>query len=80
MTFGGTPNSSIGSKNDPHDKIVDRQPVSTLNTHDNQGQSTPSQKDSYNADPIDQIGIDPIISFKRTKQIIMGMDALPHTP
>ena len=41
MTIGGTPNSNRGSHNDPHDKIVDRQPASTLNTNDNQRQSPP---------------------------------------
>ena len=29
MTIGGTPNSNIGSNNEPHDKIIDRQPAST---------------------------------------------------
>ena len=51
MTIGGTPNSNTGSNNDAHDEIMDRQPASTLNATDNQGQSMPPQKDSYDTDP-----------------------------
>ena len=40
----------------------------------------PPYKDYYDADPIDQVETDPIINFQRTKQIIMGIDALSHTP
>ena len=80
MTIGGTPNSNTGSNNDAHDEIMDRQPASTLNATDNQGQSMPPQKDSYDTDPMGQIGKDPIINFKRTRQVIMGIDALLHTP
>ena len=79
-TIGSTPNSNIGSNNDPYDKIMDRQPASTLDTNDNQGQSLPPQKDSYNADPIDQIGNKPNRNFERTRQVIMGINALSHTP
>ena len=59
---------------------MDRQPASTLNTNDNQGQSLPLQMDSYNADPIEQIGNDQIINFKRARQVIIGIDAFSHTP
>ena len=53
--------------------------VTTLDTNDIQGQSLPLQKDSYDVDPNDQIGNDPIKNFKRTRQVIMGIDALSHT-
>ena len=66
-TIGSTPNS-----------IMDRQPVSTLDTNGNQGQSLPPQKDSYDVDPFDQIGNDPIKSLKKNRQVIMGIDALSH--
>ena len=79
MTTGGKSNGNIGSNNDPYDKILDRQPASTLNTNDKQGLSIPPQKDSYHADPIHLIGINLIINFKGTKQVIMGIDAL-HIP
>ena len=64
-TSGGIPNSNIGLSSDLHDKIMDRQPASTLDTIDNQGQSLPPQKDFYNVDPFDQIGNDPIKSFEK---------------
>ena len=80
MTIVGTPNSNIGLNNDLYDKIMGRQPASTLNTNDNKGQPLPPQKESYNVDPIDKIRTGPIIHFKRTKQVIMGIDALSLTP
>ena len=77
---GGTSNSNIGSNNDPHEEIMDRQPASTLDTNDNQGQSLPKQKGSYDADPTNQIGNYPIKTFERTRQVNMGTDTLSHTP
>ena len=78
MTTGGTYNSNIDSNNDPHDRILDRQSASILNTNDTQKQTIPPQKDSY--DSTDHIWINPITTFERTKWIIMGTDALSQSP
>ena len=59
---------------------MDRQPASTLNTSDNQEQSLPPQKDSYHVDPIDQIRNDPVTNSERTRQVIIGVDALSNIP
>ena len=56
------------------------QPASTLNTNDIQKQTIPPQKDSYKLDSTECIRTDPITNFERTKQIIMGIDALSHLP
>ena len=56
MTIGGIHNSNIGSKNDSHDKIVDRQPASTLNTNDKQGESLSLQKNSYQLTQLTKLG------------------------
>ena len=53
---------------------MDRQPASTFDSNDHQG-----QMDSDDADPIDQIGSDPIKNFKKNKQVIMGRDTLSHS-
>ena len=71
MTTGCTLNSNIGSNNDPHDNIVDRQPASTLNKM--------TIKENYHPHK-DQIGIDQIINFKRTKEVITCIEALSNTP
>ena len=78
-TTGGTPNSNKVSNNDLNVQIMDRQPASTLDTNDNQGQSLSPHKDSYDADTIDQIGNGPNKKFERTRQVILSIDALTHT-
>ena len=78
MTIKGTPNSN-SSNSDTHNKILDRQPAPTLATNDTQGQSLPPQKDCYDTDLVDP-RTDPIMKFKKTKQVITGIDTLSHIP
>ena len=79
-TIGSTPNSNKSLNNDLHKKIMNRQPASTLDTNDNQGQSLP-HKMTCDADPIDQIGHDPIKNLKKKiRQVVVGIGAVPHTP
>ena len=79
-TIGSTSNGNTGPNNDLPEKIMDRQPALTLDSNDNQGQLSPLQMYSCNADPIDQIGKDPIENFKKTRQVNLGINALSHTP
>ena len=80
MTSGGNPISNLDSNNDPHHKILDRQSSSTLNTNDIQKQTIPWQKDSYKLDSTNHIRTNPITNFERTKQIIMDINSLSHSP
>ena len=43
-------------------------------------QTIPPKKDSYEIDSKDQIGTNPITNYERTKQVIIGIDALSHSP
>ena len=74
------PNSNIASNKVPHDNSWNRQSTSTSNTTDIQKQTIPPQKDSYKLDSTNHIRTSPIKNFERTKQIIMAIDALSHSP
>ena len=65
--IGSTANGNIGSNNDLY-KIMNRQPASTLDTNEYQGQPLPLQMDSHDVDSIDQIGNDPIRNLKKKSQ------------
>ena len=80
MITADNPTSYLDSNKMPHYNTSDRQSAPTLNTNNIQIQTITPPKVPYKSNPSKHINTNSITNFEKTKQIIMDIDALSHSP
>ena len=79
-TTKGNPTNNLTLRNSSHNRTPYKQSVPTLNPCDIHTQTKSPPTHTYRPDsPVNSI-THPVTNFKQTKQIIMDINALPHSP
>ena len=79
-TTTGNPTSNLNVSNTSCDKTPDRHSVPTLNPSNIHKHTTTSLDHTYRPDSLENSLKHPTTNFEQTKQIIMDIDTLSHSP